>query len=105
MVQAGKEGRIFLIDRDNLGGYSSSSDNIVQEVPVNNASQSNQTFKINGLWSAPAYWNGNLYFWGEGDNLKAFSFANGKLGNLDSNGLPSPTSTSAETASYPGAVP
>ena len=105
MVQAGKEGRIFLVDRDNLGGYSSSGDNIVQEVPVNNASQSNQTFKINGLWSSPAYWNGNLYFWGEGDNLKAFSFSNGKLGNLDGNGLPSPTSTSAETAGYPGAIP
>ncbi|MEQ1354622.1 MAG: hypothetical protein ABLT11_11425, partial [Candidatus Acidiferrum sp.] len=50
MIEAGKEGRIYLVDRDNLGGYNSSSDNIVQEVPVNNSSQSNQTFKINGLW-------------------------------------------------------
>ena len=105
MVQAGKEGRIYLIDRDNLGGYSSSSDNIVQEVPVNNASQSNQTFKINGQWSTPAYWNGNLYFWGNGDNLTAFSFVNGRLGNLDSNGLPNPTSSSSESSGFPGATP
>jgi hypothetical protein len=72
MVQVGKEGRIYLIDRDNLGGYNSGSDNIVQEVPVNNANQSNQNFKINGLWSTPAYWNGNLYFWGSGSILTAF---------------------------------
>ncbi len=105
MVEAGKEGRIYLVDRDNLGGYNSSSDNIVQEVPVNNSSQSNQNFKINGLWSTPAYWNGNLYFWGNGDNLTAFSFVNGRLANLDGNGLPNPTSSSSETSSFPGATP
>jgi Legume lectin domain/Chitobiase/beta-hexosaminidase C-terminal domain len=105
MVEAGKEGRIYLVDRDNLGGYSSSSDNIVQEVPVNNSSQSNQTFKINGLWSTPAYWNGNLYFWGNGDTLTAFSFVNGRLANLDANGLPNPTSSSSESSSFPGATP
>ena len=105
MIEAGKEGRIYLVDRDNLGGYNSSSDNIVQEVPVNNSSQSNQTFKINGLWSTPAYWNGNLYFWGNGDNLTAFSFVNGRLGNLDGNGSPNPTSSSSEGSGFPGATP
>jgi Legume lectin domain/Bacterial lectin/Chitobiase/beta-hexosaminidase C-terminal domain len=105
MVQSGKEGRIYLVDRDSLGGYNSSSDNIVQEVPVNNASQSNQTFKIAGQWSTPAYWNGNLYFWGNGDNLTQFSFVNGTLGNLDSNGLPNPTASSSESSGFPGATP
>ena len=28
---------------------------------------------------APAYWNGNLYVWGNSDYLKAFSFANGVM--------------------------
>ena len=74
MVQAGKEGRIYLMDRDNLGGYNSSSDNIVQEIPVNPST----SFSISGLWSIPAYWNGNLYFWGNSDKLTAFSFASGK---------------------------
>jgi hypothetical protein len=105
MIQAGKEGRIYLIDRDNMGGFNSASDNIVQEVPVNNASQSNQTFKIHGLWSSPAYWNGNIFIWGSNDSLKAFSFVNGKLGNLDSSNLPNPTSTSAATTGFPGATP
>lgn len=93
MVQAGKEGRIYLIDRDNLGGYNSSSDNIVQEIPVNPSTN----FSISGLWSIPAYWNGNLYFWGNGDNLTAFSFANGKIGGI--------TSSSAENSGFPGATP
>jgi Bacterial lectin/Chitobiase/beta-hexosaminidase C-terminal domain len=93
MVQVGKEGRIYLIDRDNLGGYNSSSDNIVQEIPVNPST----SFSINGLWSIPAYWNGNLYFWGNGDNLTAFSFANGKIGGI--------TSSSAENSGFPGATP
>jgi hypothetical protein len=105
LVQVGKEGRIYLVDRDNLGGYNSSSDNIVQEVPVNNLSQSNQIFKIGGLWSSPAFWNGNLYFWGNGDNLTAFSLVNGRMGNLDSNSQPNPTSSSSETTGFPGATP
>lgn len=105
MVQAGKEGRISLVDRDNLGGYSSSSDNIVQEVPVNNSSQSNQIFKIDHMYSSPAYWNGNIYFWAAYDNLKAFSFVNGRLGNLDSNNLPNPTSVSTENTNFPGSTP
>lgn len=105
MMQVGKEGRIYIVDRDNLGGFNSASDNIVQEVPVNNASQTNQTYKMNGLWSMPAYWNGNIYVWGNGDHLKAFSFANGLLGNLDASNLPNPTSVSNESSGFPGATP
>ena len=43
MVQAGKEGRIYLVDRDNLGGFNSNGDNIVQEV----------TGQIGGVWELP----------------------------------------------------
>ncbi len=31
------------------------------------------------MWSMPAYWNGNVYFWGSGDSLTAFSLSNGML--------------------------
>jgi hypothetical protein len=67
MIEAGKEGRIYLVDRDNLGGYNSGSDNIVQETPPNNSSVSGN-LKISGVWGAPAYWNGNIYFWASNDN-------------------------------------
>ena len=32
-----------------------------------------------GLWSTPAYWNGNVYMWAENDSLKMFPLTNGVL--------------------------
>jgi Legume lectin domain/Chitobiase/beta-hexosaminidase C-terminal domain len=95
LVQSGKEGRISLVDRDSMGGFSTSVDNIVEELPLNNPS--NTTFPIGGLWGAPAYGNNTVYFWGVTDNLKSFPLTNGKIpssaahtGN-ESAGFPSPT--------------
>jgi hypothetical protein len=69
LVQAGKSGTLYLIDRENLGGYSTVSDQVVQSIPnaVGNT----------GVWSSPAYWNGNVYYWGTHDYLKQFSLVNG----------------------------
>ncbi len=53
---------------------------------------------IAGLWSMPAYWNGNIFAWASGDHLKAFSLNGGRLSG-------SPTSQSAETNGFPGATP
>ena len=88
LVQVGKEGTIYLVNRDSMGGFNSSGDNIVEELQ-------NQ---VQGLWSAPAYWNNNIYFWGNGDYLKAFSLVGGRLSGT-------PTSVSSETSGYPGATP
>ncbi len=98
LVQAGKEGRISLVDRDNMGGFSGSTDSIVQEIPVNNASQSNQTFQIGGMWSTPSYWNGRIFFWPVDDYLKSFSFTSGKLSTA-------PTQTGTQYLAYPGSNP
>jgi hypothetical protein len=94
LVEAGKQGRLYVVNRDKLTSDGShfcngcSSDPEVVET-VN---------AIAGLWSMPAYWNGNMYFWGNGDSLKAFTFTNGTLSA-------SPTSQSAETNGFPGATP
>jgi len=88
MVQIGKEGKIYLVDRDNMGGFNSTADNIVQEI-------SGQT---TGLWSMPAFWNNNIYIWGSRDNLKAFSFSNGTISTT-------PTSVSPQYSEFPGATP
>ena len=56
LVQAGKEGRIIVLDRDNLGGYAagaSSNTNALQDI-------SNVIPQAQGFWSTPAYWNGNV---------------------------------------------
>jgi hypothetical protein len=95
MVAAGKEGRIYLIDRDNMGHYSSTTDNVVEET-------SNTT--ITGLFGDPAYYNGTLYYVG-GSNIgngndvgKTFSIANGRMSLT-------PTSQGPDSFAFPGDTP
>jgi hypothetical protein len=103
LTQMGKDGMMFLIDRNNMGKYCvnavpacrGSDTNIVQEIPVATA----------GVVGTPAYWNGNVYWGGANgsnpDNLKAFSF------NANDSGLisTSPTSESLRTFSVRGPSP
>jgi len=65
LAQVGKEGVVYLIDRDNMGQYN----------PVNNG-QIVQSFSgpAYGLWGAPALWQNSLYIGGQGDALRQFSF-------------------------------
>jgi hypothetical protein len=70
-VQIDKVGTMFLLNRDNLGGYSSASDDVLQEITTTQYGL--------GLWGSPAYWNGNVYFWPAGSNAQQFSITNGKL--------------------------
>jgi hypothetical protein len=64
LVQVGKQGSIYLIDRDQMGRYHSVGNSIVQD--MENA--------IGGLWATPAWWNNNVYFGGTGDVLRQYSF-------------------------------
>ena len=96
LVQAGKEGTVYLVNRDQLTANNqhycsgcSADPQVVQELP--------QVIG-GGMWSMPAYWNGNVYFWGSGDSLSAFGLSAGMLTSL-------PTSTTALTLTYPGSVP
>ena len=57
LVQAGKEGTIDLVNRDDMGHFNPAGDTqIVQTLPG----------IISGVWGAPAMWNNNLYFGGAG---------------------------------------
>ena len=65
LVQAGKEGTIYLIDRDKMGHFNPNNNNqIVQSLDE----------IIGGMWSTPAWWNNTVYFGGSYDFLRAFSF-------------------------------
>jgi hypothetical protein len=95
LVQAGKEGTIYVIDRDQMTSgnkhYCSgcaSDTQIVQELRT----------EVGGMWSMPAYWNNNVYFWGQFDHMAAFSLTSGTLGLA-------PNSTSGTSLTYPGATP
>ena len=70
MVGAGKEGRVYLIDRNNLGKWQSGSDAVVQSIP--NA--------IATFYGNPAYFNNRVYFCGGGDQLRAYPVSNATLG-------------------------
>jgi len=89
LVQAGKEGRILVVNRDHLGGYAlgaKSNTNILQDIPD----------EIGGLWSTPAYWNGNVYIWGADDVPKMFEMISGVLSTT-------PSSKSTIKSGFPGA--
>ncbi|MGH9724170.1 MAG: Ig-like domain-containing protein, partial [Candidatus Acidiferrales bacterium] len=97
LVEAGKEGTIYLIDRDqmtagNLHYCPSNCNNmdsqIVQELQL----------AVGGMWSAPAFWNGTIYTGGSGDNVKAFSISSGAINST-------PTSATAGTFNFPGPTP
>jgi Malectin domain len=88
LVLAGKEGKIYLVNRDAMGHFTSGSDNVVQVLP--NA--------IGGAWSMPAYFNGAIYYNGNGDSLKEFQLFNGLLSAT-------PETQSGNTLGYPGATP
>jgi hypothetical protein len=65
LVQAGKEGTIDLVNRDNMGHWHAGDDSqIVQTIP----------YVIGGVWGAPAFWKNSVYFGGINDYLKAFTF-------------------------------
>jgi len=99
LVQLGKSGRIYVLNRENLGGYNS-----------NNATDPEEKAYVNGLWGAPAYWNGNVYVWSVGDNLKQFSFANGAISSTytakstESVGTYSPTPSVSANGTANGVV-
>ncbi len=89
LVQAGKEGRILVLNRDHLGGYAAgatSNTNALQDIPN----------EIKGLWSTPAYWNGNVYTWGENDVPKLFHLSSGVMNTT-------PSSKSTISSAFPGA--
>jgi hypothetical protein len=89
MVGAGKLGRIYLINCNNMGHYDPNADHVVAET-------SNGT--ITGSWDTPAYYNGAIYYGGQGDVGKTFSIANATLSQT-------PTSQGADSFAYPGFTP
>ncbi len=60
MVVGGKEGKLYLVNRDNLGHFSANGDNVVNAVP-NGSGQNTPATVIGGLLSTPTYYNGFLY--------------------------------------------
>ena len=86
---AGKDTHIYLVDRDNMGKFTVGSNNIYQQL---------SSALPGGIWSMPAYFNNTLYYGSVGNQMRAFTLSNARLGN-------GPSSQTANTFPYPGATP
>ena len=95
-VAAGKEGSIYLVNLDNMGGYHTDGNHVVQFLPF--AIGGNEGFHTDENFSTPAYFNGNVYFIGENDFAKQFQLSNGMLSA-------SPVALSANQFGHQGAEP
>jgi hypothetical protein len=90
-VNAGKAGKIYLVDLNSMGKFQSGSDSqIVQSI-----GGALGTGPDDLDYSTAVYWNGNVYYVGDIDTVKQFQLSNGKLST-------SPI-VSTHSYGYPGA--
>jgi hypothetical protein len=89
MVGAGKDGNIYVVDRDSMGKFNASSNKNYQTLTG---------VLPGGIWSTPAYFNGTLYYGNVSGTVKAFAISGAKLATA-------PQSQSATQFTYPGTAP
>ena len=76
MVASGKEGKIYLVNRDNLGHFDPSNDHVLNAVP-DGSGHNTPPFAIDGALNTPAYFNGTIYWVaGYSGPAKAFQLNN-----------------------------
>ena len=88
-IQAGKEGTIYVLNRDNLGHFQSGSDTQIVQSLIG---------AIGGSFDTPAYFNSTIYYLGAQDQIRAFSINNGSIASA-------PTAVGPTTFDFPGATP
>ena len=75
LVQIGKDGRLFLLDRDNLGGTA--------QGPGGTDAVVSQSGPFHGVWGHPAFWGGSggyVYTVENGSYLRAFTITKNAAG-------------------------
>jgi hypothetical protein len=92
MVGSGKDGTIYLVDRDNMGHYSTTANNIVQTIPNAFPNGSPEP----GNFSAPVYFGGYVFFGPLMDNVQGFKLTNGLFATAAGSILRSSTTFSDE---------
>jgi hypothetical protein len=86
---AGKDAIIYVVNRDSMGKFSSSANNIYQQINGQ---------LVGPEFGMPAYFNNTVYFGSIGDNIKAFSLVNAQL-------VSTPASHTPGTFGSPGSTP
>jgi hypothetical protein len=97
LAQQGKQGTIYLLDRNNLGKYC------VKQSPPCNGNDPQIVQEIfdasGGVWGSPAYWNDTLYWTAANEPIRAYSF------NANNSGLLSTKPTSETRQVFPFSAP
>jgi hypothetical protein len=88
-VGAGKDSLIYVVDRDAMGKFNASTDQIYQEISGQLGG---------GVYSMPAFFNNTVYYGAVGDALKAFPVNSARL-------AAAPSSQSTHHFGYPGTTP
>jgi len=72
VIAGGKDGKIFVVNRDSMGSFSSTTNNVIETVQTG-------VKQLDNIFSTFTYWNGFLYSHCEDDVLRVFSWSNGQL--------------------------
>ncbi|HVW67954.1 MAG TPA: PQQ-binding-like beta-propeller repeat protein [Steroidobacteraceae bacterium] len=88
-IGAGKDGNLYVVNRDSMGKFDAGSNNIWQQL---------SGALPGGIFSTPAYFNNTVYYGAVSATLKAFPITNAKLGNAS-------TAQSTTQFTYPGTAP
>ncbi len=99
LVETGKDGHIYLIDRDNMGKFTPGGPNmIVQDVVAGPG----------GVWGNPAFYqesatSGLIYYHGSGSDTRVFRVSNGQIQLISTGNYIAYRSN--QTFGFPGAQP
>lgn len=89
-IGAGKDGNIYVVNRDSMGKFNSSNNSgVYQEL---------SGVLSGGMFSAPAYFNNEVYFGPVAGPIQAYTITNAKLSSTAG-------TQSANSFAYPGATP
>ena len=89
LIGGGKDGVLYIVNRDTLGGFDPAANHVVQALNVGQ-----------GIFATSAFWNNSLYIAGNGGTLKQFTF-DPTMGLF---GI-SPSHASATGFQFPGSTP
>jgi hypothetical protein len=97
VVASGKDGRVFVVDRDNMGKLNA-TDQVYQELAAGTVLAAGAVTGGGVTFSTPGYFNQTLYYCAVSDHLRAIPVQSALLATT-------PKSLSPETFPYPGCTP
>jgi hypothetical protein len=88
-VTAGKDGHLYVVNRDSMGKFSANNRAIYQDL---------SGVLHGGIWAMPAYFNNTVYYGPVGGAMLAFAITNAKVSS-------GPIASTPTTFAYPGTTP